>query len=490
MPFAGRTKWGEVAGNVVLVLGGGLLAAAVFVAIPADVVAMRLLAWYTVAGVLLTCALVLALVGTRRLPALEPATLEGAPALAVRAWPVEWWYSNALDLGLGVLGVWLAVLGLRVGDDMVVPALLVGAPGVWFLARVGLALAGRRRNEALWLTDAEVVHDRAWGRERCRRTAVVRVRRWPGTGHRLLLEVDGAPDEQLCPRPWRTGRRVGQPGQVVVDCSLMGHDVDDLVGWLRGELALGDQARSRGPEVVRPPARAWPRLFLALGGAAGGVFSTVLGLALVLRAETLFGAVSATLFVLSGAIVLLSLVVRVTERRPRPLPLPRRVELDGEEADFHPRRTGWPTPVGYLVPGSLGVWAAAMAVVGAAEESWAWPLLFAVPAIYFLGFPVLWALGRFRPAGVWLTPTRVVNEHFGLRSELAVRDIATMSPWSSELTLMPHVGTPVDHRKLTPKWWRARLKEDRLVVNTEHLAGGSNGLAADVQRLLDARPGR
>lgn len=184
---------------------------------------------------------------------------------------------------------------------------------------------------------------------------------------------------------------------------------------------------------------------------------------------------------------MLSLVVRMSERWARPLPPPRREELDGEEADFHPRRTGWPTPVGYLVTGVLGLWAAAVAVVGAVEENLGWPVLFVVPAIYFLGFPVLWLLGRFRPAGVWLTPTRVVNEHFGLRSELAVKDIAIAIPRSSELVVMPHEGTPVTHRKLTPKWWRARLVEDRLVINTGYLAGGSEGLAAVVQRLLDSR---
>lgn len=230
----------------------------------------------------------------------------------------------------------------------------------------------------------------------------------------------------------------------------------------------------------------WPGLFLTVSGTAGAVFSLVIGSILVLDAETLFGRVFATIFVISGATVILSLVVRVSQRWwPARLPPPRREKLKEEEAAFHPRRAGWPTPVAYLLFGSVGLWAAAVAVVGGLEEHWAWPVLFAVPAIYFLGFPVLWLLGRFRPAGIWLTPTRVVNEHFGLRSELAVRDIAILIPRSSELVVMPHEGTPVDHRKLTPKWWRARLKEDRLVINTEHLAGGSEGLAVDVQRLLD-----
>lgn len=77
MPFAGREKVGEVAGYLFSIVGGVVLAAGVFLEIPPDVVALRVLAWYALAGVALTVALVLVMVGTRQLPTLQRATLEG-----------------------------------------------------------------------------------------------------------------------------------------------------------------------------------------------------------------------------------------------------------------------------------------------------------------------------------------------------------------------------------------------------------------------------
>lgn len=68
---------------------------------------------------------------------------------------------------------------------------------------------------------------------------MVRVDRFPGTGY-LVLDVDGGVHQRLCPRLWRTGRRVATAGDIVVDCSLMGHDAGDLAEWLRGVDALKD----------------------------------------------------------------------------------------------------------------------------------------------------------------------------------------------------------------------------------------------------------
>ena len=67
-------------------------------------------------------------------------------------------------------------------------------------------------------------------------------------------------------------------------------------------------------------------------------------------------------------------------------------------------------------------------MVGTLEESWLWLVLGGVPAVYFGGFPLLWVAGRFKPGGVWVTPTRVVDEHYGLRSEVAIADVAALSP--------------------------------------------------------------
>jgi hypothetical protein len=226
-----------VTGNLVLALLGAALAAVVFAAVPADVAAMRALAWYTLAAAAATLALAAALATTRRLPALEQSRLDGSPALVARSWRGEWWHATALDAGLVVLAGVLTVLGLRAGESWLVPSLLVALVGAWFLVRVGLTLAGRRHGEGLWLTATEVGHDAAWGRERVRRDQVVRVRAVGGTTY-LLLRVEGPIRRELCPRPWRRGRSRSDDDTIVVDCAWLGPAVDDLAAWLGAELGL------------------------------------------------------------------------------------------------------------------------------------------------------------------------------------------------------------------------------------------------------------
>lgn len=232
-PFRGGTKWGEVAGNAALVAVGGALAAAAFVAVPPEVVAIRVLAWYTAGAVLATALLAIALALTRRLPVLHESELDGTPALVVRAWRGEWWHTTALDAGLVVVAGALLVLGLRAGGGWAGLGLLVAAAGAWFLVRVVLTLGGRRRPEALWLTGDDVVHDAAWGRERVRRDQVARVRA-ATTVDRLVLEVEGPVSRQTCPRPWR--RAVPGPGTIELDCAWTGHAAHDLAAWLADEL--------------------------------------------------------------------------------------------------------------------------------------------------------------------------------------------------------------------------------------------------------------
>jgi len=128
----------------------------------------------------------------------------------------------------------------------------------------------------------------------------------------------------------------------------------------------------------------------------------------------------------------------------------------------------------------LGGWFAVMGVVGALEESWLWPVLAAVPALYFLGIPVLAALGRLRPGGVWLTPTRVVDERLGRRSELPLDRVATVTPRTASVHVAPASPGTVVHRLLTPWPWRARTTED-LVLVTDGLAWDSTALAAEVR---------
>lgn len=210
-----------------------------------------------------------------------------------------------------------------------------------------------------------------------------------------------------------------------------------------------------------------------------GVAAVAIGVGLVPRVETGFGAVWALGFVALGALVLISVVAL---RWPGAVPPPRDAAYAGEPARFHPRRTGLAGAATFLVLGILGAWCAAIGVVGAIEESWAWPVLAAVPAIYFSGFVLLALAGRLRPGGVWVTPTRVVDEHLGLRRELALADVGDLSPRSDTLHVTPRPGAVVAERRLAPRPWGARSPGAVLVIRTDDLDGGSRGLAAELQR--------
>lgn len=234
-PFRGGAKVRAVVANLVIAALGAVLAAAALLAVPADVTAVRVVGWYSVYAVLATSALAGALALTRQLPTVQEARLGDEDALVVRAWAGEWWHALALDLGLGVVGVLLMVLGVRAGAGWTVPGLLAGLLGAWFLVRVGLSLAGRRRNDALWLTAADVVHDSRSGRERVSRDQVRHTWAVDGTTY-LLLVVAGARCSELCPLPWRPRRGAVRDDEIVMECSRLGHDVDALARWLQDQL--------------------------------------------------------------------------------------------------------------------------------------------------------------------------------------------------------------------------------------------------------------
>lgn len=245
--FGGRAKWGEVAGNLALAaLGVGLVAVAL-AAVPGDVVAVRALVVYTVYATVVTLALAVAIATTRQLPVVSSDRLDGEDASVVRTWSGEWWYAVALDLGLAVLAGFLLVLGLAAGGAWAVLGLLVALVGLYFLVRVVLTVTHRRRNEALWVTAREVVHDTPGGRAWVAREHVVRVRRIGETPH-VLVKLDGPVHRTRCPRPWRPRpNKLADEGELVIDTSWVGHDTDVVVAWLRDELGLlPDGSPSRG----------------------------------------------------------------------------------------------------------------------------------------------------------------------------------------------------------------------------------------------------
>lgn len=243
VPFRGRAKWGAVAGNLLLAALGALLAWVAFSQVPADVVPVRSAAWFTVFAVGITIVLVLALVGTRQLPTAEPLVRDGKKGFEVHAWRGDWWHAVALDVGLGITGVVICVLGLRAGSDWFLGSLIVGALGAWFLVRALLAVGGRRRNEAFLLLDDYIVHSTPAGWSGCPRSSVQMVR---GRGNAVVLILEAPAVVTECPALWRGSRRIATDS-MVVRCSMMGHTAEDLADWLQDALGLNAEGEPRRP---------------------------------------------------------------------------------------------------------------------------------------------------------------------------------------------------------------------------------------------------
>ena len=231
--FSGRDKWGEAVVDLLLA-GAGILVLAV--AVPSldssGPVGLWLLVAYTTAALAVTLALVVAVVLTRRMPALADATLDGRPAVVLRTWAPPWWHATVLDTGLAILGPALAVAGVVAGGGWAAAGLLPGLVGLWFVGRVALVVVGRRRRPALWLTADEVVVDSSAGRARAARTAVRTVR---PSGRRLVLALDRDAAWEPAPRPWRPSAT--RRDTLVMDCTDTAHRAGDLADWLAGEVA-------------------------------------------------------------------------------------------------------------------------------------------------------------------------------------------------------------------------------------------------------------
>lgn len=227
----------------------------------------------------------------------------------------------------------------------------------------------------------------------------------------------------------------------------------------------------------------------AIVGSIPGLLSLFIGEGLLTRADTPFGRVWAAFFLVGAVIILLGCAVLLL--KPGHGADPREVTYDGEPATYFARGSlrqlaGWSTFA------LLGGWFLVMGVVGAIEENWFWPVLAAVPAVYFLGFPVLALVGRFRLGGVWITPTKVVNESLGLRSEIALADIATAYALGDGVRVQLREGASPGLTRLTPKPWRARTEKGRVLIATAGLGIDGDELARElIDRALTARePGR
>lgn len=226
-----------------------------------------------------------------------------------------------------------------------------------------------------------------------------------------------------------------------------------------------------------------PGPVLTVVGLVTGVGVTGIGIGLVVRNyEEPFAAVWSSLFVLVGLICLISYVALIRGKRVKPAPRAARdVLVENEQARYLPRSANPTAVAGSIVYVLLGGWFLVMGVVGAVEENWPWPVLAAFPAVYLLGFPVFQALGRFRSGGVWLTETRIVDEHLGLRREIEFTNVKTAYDLLGAVQVEPEDPSGIRYKRLTPRLWCVRMVPGEMLIQASGLAGGPEGFAAEVR---------
>lgn len=226
-----------------------------------------------------------------------------------------------------------------------------------------------------------------------------------------------------------------------------------------------------------------PGPVLTAVGLITGVGVTGIGIGLVARNyEEPFAAVWSSLFVLVGLICLISYVGLLLGKRVQPAPRPPLdITFENEPARYLPRSANPPAVAGSIVYVLLGGWFLVMGVVGAVEENWLWLVLAAFPAVYFLGFPVFQAVGRFRRGGVWLTETRIVDEHLGLRREIEFTNVKTAYDLLDAVRVELEDPSSIRYKRLTPRLWCARLVPGEMLIQANGLAGGPEGFAAEVR---------
>lgn len=223
-----------------------------------------------------------------------------------------------------------------------------------------------------------------------------------------------------------------------------------------------------------------PRPLLGAFGVLAGLFTLILGGALVARADSASGVVGASLFLFIGVMLLLAAVAVFAQSRRRRHP-PAQVVLDGEPATFYRRPGGLVWVAGLLELAILGLWALAMAVAGAVDGQWFWPVVLSLPAAWLLGFGVFAAIGRLRPGGLWITPTRVVNDQAGVRSELPLAAVGEVRLKSGLVVVAPSVPDALRVDRL-PRPWSGRRGSAELTIDPTGLAVGATELAARLQR--------
>jgi hypothetical protein len=209
---------------------------------------------------------------------------------------------------------------------------------------------------------------------------------------------------------------------------------------------------------------------------------TGIGIGLIARNyEEPFAAVWSALFVVAGLMVVISYVSLLLGRRAQPPPRPaREVMFEDEQARYFPRRANAGALAGNLWFALLGGWFLVMGVVGGIEENWLWPVLAAFPAAYLLGFVVFWAVGRFRVGGIWVTETRIIDEHLGLRRAIEFANVKSAYDVLGAVQVQPEDPSGISYTRLTPRLWCTRLVRGEMLIQANGIEGGPMGFAAEL----------
>lgn len=237
----GRERRTEIAFHLGLLVVGVTFAVGVGAAPIGDYLAVQIIVVYTILVGVAAGVLAVALLLTAALPGVSERQIDGERGRGFHAWRGDWIFSVGVDIGLVVLGVVLIVLGVRDVESWAPFTIPGAAVTAWFAVRVLLVVTGRRRNEALWLTDEHLVHDSADGRARLRRDDVSAI----VSGKVSMVVLAERPVDRQGPPPgWRPYGRA-QANELRIDCALTGPTAEQLQRWLEDQLGRTATSTSR-----------------------------------------------------------------------------------------------------------------------------------------------------------------------------------------------------------------------------------------------------
>lgn len=244
--------------------------------------------------------------------------------------------------------------------------------------------------------------------------------------------------------------------------------------------------------AARPdPRPGWLRALVASGLPIG----TVAGVGMVAESVASLDQPGRRFGLCVGLLVLVGVAAgaarEVAERRiartppqPRPGTLP-----DGEQALLLPRATA-PTRISSLALVGFAAVTALGAVLAAVGHGWGLALVLTLVA----GWLVLVAAPARVTAmagGLWLTPTRIVDDHRGIRWEVRWEDVTGVDVGQpSRVLVAVRRDRAPSIRRTGPRGraWNPVRARNVLIVDAAHLAGGS-ALAGSLIRTALADPG-